>query len=146
MKSREFQQSRVYRAEGVLVKRQGDTHLKTVKDVEQWVTKHALKKPWFKRAFVIEGVVVHPGYGRRRACGCSIHRFAHLTLPKWSRQELVVLHELAHACTFQKPWHGLHFVGTYLFLVEKIMGKETADILRDSFRANKVDWTTTHLR
>lgn len=84
------------------------------------------------------GLKLKPGYRRcyAEACYCTI------VLPIWARNDLTLLHELAHICNFyeMKPVsaHGREFVNTYLYLVQQTLGKETAAQLKNSMLSHKV--------
>lgn len=48
---------------------------------------------------------------------------------RWAMRELVVLHELAHHLA-PEPGHGAAFVGTFVELVEELVGAEAGFLLR----------------
>jgi|TARA_R110000744_G_scaffold198542_1_gene317865 hypothetical protein len=68
-----------------------------------------------------------------------------ITLPCWSRNHLTLLHELAHICCWcDVPHgefvsdHGKEFAGTYLGLVQSVLGAQVADDLLAAMRLHKV--------
>ena len=62
-------------------------------------------------------IVVKDGRGRRHA-GASFEDDL-ITLPIWSRQTVIVLHEVAHTLTDDRkyPYHGAEFVGLLIGLL-----------------------------
>lgn len=58
----------------------------------------------------------------------------------WAMREIVILHEIAHHLAIRDQ-HGADFAGTFLFLIEEIIGPEVAFLLRDSYRLHEVLWT-----
>lgn len=144
---RDNQRARLYHAESVLDAKGGpEPHLTTVPQIEKWIAK-LMKKPWFKRNFYVAEVIIRPGRGARNASCLRFGPIAELTLPRWARTEGVILHELAHGIVPARvALHGPEFAGTFIYLVEKVMGKDKADLLRDSFREGNVDWTSAHIK
>jgi putative metallohydrolase (TIGR04338 family) len=149
-KARDSQRQRLYNAERTF----GDfyrraNNLQTVGDITKWV-EAIIRKRWFVELFRINAVTIRPGTRNRVfARGGARGTTAVLTLPTWARTEMIVLHELAHACTpasSVRAGHGVEYAGTYILLIEKVLGKEKADELRDAFRKGNVDWTMTHLK
>lgn len=59
---------------------------------------------------------VTPGHMARRAMGSRMR----IDLPKWSRQQVVVLHETAHSLAQGwEAWHGPEFVRLYVELLTR---------------------------
>jgi len=58
------------------------------------------------------------GRGRRRPCGSRWE----IKLPRWSRCQIVVLHEIAHSLQQQQPWHGPEFARLFLELLVHYAG------------------------
>ncbi|MEM7167617.1 MAG: hypothetical protein AAF581_19345 [Planctomycetota bacterium] len=78
---------------------------------------------------------VRDGRGRRHACAADAWFGAELRLPRWSRNQLIVLHELAHTITPSHcASHGPEFAGAYLHLVRRFLSEEHYDALHESFR------------
>ena len=78
--------------------------------------------------------------------GCrSAYWFSHweIKLPKWARQETVVLHELAHMITpmlFRRVApHGREFVGVQMSLLNRYMDIPY-DVLMETARNHRVDF------
>lgn len=80
-----------------------------------------------------------------------------VSLPPFSWDKGVILHELAHVITYQRtspsdwsgyvdPGHGRWFCATYLALVRRFLGKDAHDELRDAFRRMKVKYSKPRTR
>lgn len=96
-------------------------------------------RPWYRTRWANGGagvVVRSNGQGGRAGSG-------EIRLGEWARQEVVVLHELAHTLTptYTCAAHGPEFAGVLLFLVRHQMGKAAGDALRAGYRANGVRYT-----
>lgn len=135
---RDTQRSKVYKAESVLDK--PSKKFETIKEVEKYL-KRIFDSVWFKKNFPHKKQF-KVGDGRRRRSASGGHwgnSGVRMSLPKWSRYESLVLHELAHGLTpLQYAWHGPEFCCVYLRLVEQYMGKEAHQLLQFSFRDNDV--------
>jgi putative metallohydrolase (TIGR04338 family) len=59
---------------------------------------------------------------------------------RWAMRELVVLHEVAHHLA-DEPGHGPGFVGTFLQLVEELIGAEAGFLLRSALQDVGVGFT-----
>lgn len=64
-----------------------------------------------------------------------------ITLPEWCWNERIILHELAHLLNSSVRMHDWKFCEIYLDLVRHIMGKETHDALKASFKTGRVKFT-----
>ena len=68
-------------------------------------------------------------------------------MPAWSRDEAIVLHELAHCFNARiNGWvmvqsHGWEYCAIYLQLTLYVMGREAHDVLKAAFKANRVRFT-----
>jgi len=63
-------------------------------------------------------VIVKDGRGRRKACAYQGSRT--IALPKWARNERVVIHECAHLLTDREhASHGAQYMKNYIELLEK---------------------------
>lgn len=96
---------------------------------------------WWREKFPhVPTVEVKDGRGRRHAGGSAQHRF--VTLPRWARNELIVLHELAHVVDApNNPGHGPEFARLYLEFVREWRGESAAARLEASFEAHGVKVT-----
>ncbi len=94
----------------------------TFAECEAYVDR-VVHSPWWRSRFPhVRAVEVKDGRGRRHAGGSALHRF--VTLPRWARSELIVLHELAHVADHpHNAGHGPEFVGIYLDLVREFLGE-----------------------
>ena len=144
----DHQREKLYRAEKVLPDSWRDDldHLKTVPQVEAWV-KGIIREPWFRYRWPhIKTCRVETPNRKELAMGEFDGRdCANLSLPRWCRTEIGVLHELAHCCVppiLDRPSHGPEYAGAYLFLVEKVRGPEEAAMLRESFKKYGVKYRT----
>jgi putative metallohydrolase (TIGR04338 family) len=140
---RDNQRQRLYNAERRAL---GGLHagpkdyFKTTTQIEKWLLKNVIGKKWFKENFRITSVKVHPGKGRRNAGGTAYGYQAQLWLPRWARNEYVILHELAHGIV-PNGRHGARYAGVYIYLVEKVLGEELAYELRNEFNKGNVDFS-----
>lgn len=153
---RDSQRRKVYNSEQAHSLWTWDAHqYESIQEVQEWVTKICNTR-WFKNRFpnyaVIadsmfhkEGIKVLDGRGRRRPCG-STRGF--IKLPKWSRSDLVILHEISHVVTRRKnrhlpltAFHGREFCANYLALVRRFLGKDAGDELKASFKKHKAKYT-----
>ncbi len=153
-RERDSQRAKVYRAEGkagIKSKR-----FETVPEVEAYL-KRCFSHKWFHNHYPeATKFRVRDGRRRRRAGGRGYTILGGgrciLTMPKWSRYELVILHELAHGLTDlargysrgydsgEAGWapHGWQFCEIYLDIVRHFMGAAAGEKLRRSFREHRV--------
>ena len=132
MTQRDSQKSRLYKAEhGVFPWGQ------TIPDAELqvWLERKVLARAWFRRRFGNRYPTVwlssgSGGYAQRDS----------IRVGRQARNPHVMLHELAHTLVWDVTSHGPEFAGVYLKLVRRVMGKESADILRNSYKANRVKY------
>lgn len=137
------QRSKLYKAEntvdGIFFQ---PTYLASIAGCQQFVDR-IVRKRWFQRNFNIKKVTVHPKRNNAYARG----GYGNVWLPRWARTEMVILHELSHVVTLtQHEFHGPEYAGTYIYLVEKVIGEDKARELTEAFRAYGVDWTFTHIK
>ena len=98
----------------------------------------------FKDKFIPLDIRISDGRRRKSAC-CEFHKdkvdsWFVIRLPKRFRNALILMHELAHAYSYFKPWHGEQFCFIYLNLVELYMGVFAAELLRKNFDDFKVKY------
>lgn len=72
----------------------------------------------------------------RSAANPSYMELAHRSDGNYSI--MLILHELAHSCQREGPWHGRQFCHIYLDLVKHYLGKDWHDSLKGSFKAHKI--------
>ena len=132
-KKRDFQRSKVYKAEDEAFTELGmykgdEPEFKTTDECKKWIKENVL--PLLKD-YGIKKVVVKDGRGRRRA-GAFGDRMT-ITLPKWSRRRWVILHEMAHIPMPNDEGHGDMFCALYILLVRALLGGEYAEKLIEKF-------------
>jgi putative metallohydrolase (TIGR04338 family) len=145
---RDQQRARVYRAEGLAAKRLGPSteRLETIEQVQDYVNR-LMGTEWLRRSYNPRPsfITVTDGRGRRSACAMGSNR---ICMPRWSRSELVILHEVAH-CLLTADYHrrrvcgdhGWRFAEIFLALVRNRMGVEAERVLREEFRRARVRYT-----
>jgi putative metallohydrolase (TIGR04338 family) len=132
MRPRDSQRSKLYAAEAIL---QGAPDFKTVQECQAFADS-VMANRWV-RARWNRYIEVRPGKGHTRATGS--HSSGIIQLPLWSRQRLVVLHEVAHVLTpGNYAHHGPEYAGVLLSLVHHVLGAEQAAKLRVSYREHRV--------
>ena len=139
--ARDSQCSKVYKAERTLP--QHSQNGMSIEDVREFVDK-IMDSRWLKGkypdAYEYGKVVVKDGRGRRKAGGCH----SYITMPKWSRSKMIVLHELAHAITEREcgyppvAWHGREFCSIFIALVRRWMGKDVGRDLKAAYKKYRV--------
>lgn len=139
---RDSQRSKVYKAEGNIA--QGEMKAQMV-DLQAFVNK-VVGSAWWKRHYPnVQRITATDGRRRRRASAFPLTR--KIVMPKWSRSEMIILHEIAHIVTpTQYAWHGPEYCKVYLELVKVFMGEETWKSLRDSFKVCRVKWIVRECR
>ena len=104
---RDFQRKRLYKFEESVLEKHPLNQVLTLQECKSLAQKYN------------PTIVVKDGRGRRHA-GASFEDNL-ITLPIWSRQTVIVLHEVAH--TFvddrQYPYHGAEFVGLLIGLLSR---------------------------
>lgn len=147
---RDSQRSRVYKAER-RVHHLGKP-LREVEDIQRFIKKQLARKAITSRyPDATRPIAVHHGGGRRNACAYGGWK---ISIPLWARNELIVIHEIAHIVTNRHygdkrsgvAGHGWQFCAVFLDLVRFIMGREAHDALKASFKAHKVRFTKPRTR
>jgi putative metallohydrolase (TIGR04338 family) len=137
---RDSQRSRVYKAEATL-------HLAAGRRFEtlplcQAYADHVLQQAHSAGILPFKRITVLAGWGGRRAGARPA--LSEITLPRWSRSEAVILHELAHIINGRlmngTPYahHGEEYVARFVRLVHLMKGPDVARDLIRSFREHKV--------
>lgn len=101
--------------------------------IDELVTSEWFAGRWGPRSFE-----VRPGFGHRRA---TADRNGVLQMLRWSRTELVLLHEVAHCLTSERyAAHGPEYAGVFLSLVRRRLSPASAQALEDAFSRHRVRW------
>lgn len=144
---RDSQRSKVYAAENAITKGRLFEEMDSVKAfVAKVQASSSLQKKYGE--FLSPHIHVGDGRARRKAGGNA----QGIWMPKWSRSELIICHELAHTISSRKyrvRWtaggsadkiagHGWEFCEVYLDLVRVMLGNSTAEELKQSFTKHKV--------
>lgn len=140
---RDNQKSKLYKADDVI----HGQDLPTVADMQDYVD-DMTRRAWWKRRYPgVASIEVRDGRGRRSANGSydGWRRAGRVKMPRWSRYEAVLLHEVAHCATTSKygrsvASHGPEYAKIFIELVQWRMGKEEADKLRASFKKHRVKY------
>ena len=147
---RDSQRHKVYRAEDRALKHHSlGQRYQTTADCYEFIMgiiERKTFKRWFPKAArtLIWRLEIRPGRGARRAF--AMGRWG-ITLPRWGRNEPVMIHELCHLVVdYEFPrhevaWHGWQFCQTYLKIVGNVMGPEAAARLKAEFKAEGVRFT-----
>ena len=144
---RDQQRSKLYKAEKVLW---GKTKaLPTTDDMDAYIRKLQTRAVLVKRfgPALTRYIRVKDGRGRRAACGGANY----ISMPLWSRNEWIVLHEAAHTVTIRLfgsnvSAHGWQYANVYLQLVKSMLGSEMHDLLKESFKKNRVRFSPKQTR
>lgn len=142
-KPRDSQRSKLYKAERVL--RAYAMPLPTVADMEKYVAKVLKRAPIVARyPQDLQPIDVCPGkWGQTRALA---HGTSRISMPKWSRDTHIVLHEVAHVIAGRVhgarniAGHGWQYCKVYIDLVHFMMGAEAAAALKISFAHHGVKY------
>ena len=104
---RDFQRKRLYEFEESVLEKHPQNLILTLEECKLLARKYN------------PSVLVKDGRGRRHA-GASFEDNL-ITLPIWSRQTVIVLHEVAHTFVDDRkyPYHGAEFVGTFIGLLSR---------------------------
>jgi putative metallohydrolase (TIGR04338 family) len=148
---RDQQRSRLYAAEREC-HHGPQEHLRSVQQMQNFIDRVCTQR-WFQSRWGNDvKIEVRGGQGHRRAVcyGDVLH------IPLWGREELVLLHELAHSLvTYRRgltgfsilgvdyqtgavAGHGPEYAGVFLFLVRQVLGAEEALKLKAAFKKHRV--------
>ena len=160
--ARDNQRSRVYDAENDARKALEPNSAGTIPEIQAWVDKIAHSR-WFQNRWSVDWIIVKDGRGRRSASGgADPHRIwmgfspdskeysewsGEIKLPRWSRNKIIVLHELAHVATsIEYPYsktvaaHGPEFCSNFLQIVRRWLGNDTHKTLKEQFKIHRVKY------
>ncbi len=138
---RDYQRQKVYNAErqhSMFHYNAEASKLPTAKwDVLNQYVANLTTTEWFKSRWPHQSIRVKDGRRCRRATG----GWGRISMPKWSRCPLVILHEIAHAVgNWTGDKHGPNYCGHYLYLVYHQLGEKAYLELRTSFLRHGVDF------
>ena len=144
-RARDNQRKRLYTAENEAIR---GRELPSVEEISRYLTEIGLSR-WFRSRWgPYLDVEVRDGRGYRIATAYPRFRSAGsvtglLQMPRWSRFERIVLHELAHLLVpGNYAWHGPEFAGVLLALVRQYMGEEAWKSLRTCYQLRRVRYNS----
>lgn len=140
-KVRDYQRSKVYKSERDVFgwPDSRPPELPELSDVERFVAE-CLDTEWWERGMSPFGRIdVLDGRGRRR--GGANWMLGYITMPRFTRHEYYVVHELAHIGVpgDDRPAHGPVWVGYYLEGIAAIIGGDEAAQLAGAMADRGVD-------
>ena len=148
----ESQKSAVYAAEDLVTFFKGNA-IRTAKELEFWhqYATSLLKEEWFQDRFDLRKISLSDGVpekvnyevekGAEAISYSGTKEHGYIFLVGDRRDELVILHEIAHLCVGgNDDKHGKDFCEVLLLLVERQMGHEMQSFLMQSFLYFKVEW------
>lgn len=140
---RDMQRAKLYRAENVVRSMLKQPEL-SLEECGAFVNK-VLVSDTFKQLTDLTwhgtGVTIKDGRGTSTAYSRGV---GELNLPRWARNHVVILHELAHTAGTRSTEkrrmaaHGWQFAADFLTLVRKFMGRQVYVALRDAFILHRV--------
>lgn len=125
------QTTRVYGAESACGIKRSEEEL-TLKQCQKFVDR-VLARQYVKKNYGSYRIIVRDGRGQRRATASWYYGQRVINLPKWARNEFVILHEISHHLDTGRYTHGALFATIMLDLVRNVMGKEKADQLQSGY-------------
>jgi putative metallohydrolase (TIGR04338 family) len=136
-KHRDNQRERVYRGERQSGLQQNQVEVKPLsikecqKFVNRVVARKSITKVYGKRIITVEA---------GRGGGRAFHdwRGRVISLGRWARQPIVLLHEISHHLAPYHVSHGPEFVEIMLKLTRQVLGKEAEEKLLASYALNGV--------
>jgi putative metallohydrolase (TIGR04338 family) len=124
----------VYDAEFFLAEEFRGAKLPTMDDISRRLSEIMNTDWYFKRYRHVREIRLHDGRGTQRCLGGRDRDGNYtITMPRWGRVELFLLHELAHCVGGPGHGHGPLFCSVYLGLVRRFIGIESANELRENF-------------
>lgn len=120
---RDSQRKKVYIAERPF--HQISHKYETIKEVEQWLSKILKSEDFSTYKCYITGFKIKDGRRSRHARGWSYNNIAGMILPRWARNKMTILHELAHGICWSMygvrkvAGHGPEWAQIFLDLVSK---------------------------
>jgi putative metallohydrolase (TIGR04338 family) len=126
------QATRLYAAEELSIKKMSEDM--TLKQCQKFVDK-VLARSFVKNNYPWNHgqIIVYDGRRRSSAGATWRHGSYAILLPKWARNEFVILHEIAHHVGSPSYGHDYNFADCLLKLVRNVMGKQHALHLQAAF-------------
>jgi len=130
------QAGKLYSAEAIAFKKNSEDM--TIAQCQKFVSK-VMNRSYVKRNYewLYKEIKVLDGRGRQSACATYRDGRYVICLPKWARNEFVILHEIAHHLTKNmtegKYTHNSYFATCLLDLVRNVMGREDALTLQAAY-------------
>jgi putative metallohydrolase (TIGR04338 family) len=135
--TRDTQRQRVYNAQHAAGR---GREFETVAEMQRYVDR-VTGSAWFRKHYGAKKITVTDGRSRRRAAAeITWGGSRRIKMPRHSRCERTILHEIAHIVAWTTPAHGEKFCRAYLLLVKRFMGKEPFEKMLSSFREHNVYW------
>jgi hypothetical protein len=133
---RDTQRGRLYKAERTTAA----AHVRPYATmVELWTYLERIQRDrWFRRHYGVWVFRVHDGRGRRRGAADSS---GWITLPRFARYPLYILHEVAHCVSPRGCKHDHQYAANYLKLVRHFLGAAAHAELRAAFKEHRVRYT-----
>jgi putative metallohydrolase (TIGR04338 family) len=135
---RDTQRGKVYKAEEHLPEALKGPKFETLADCQAYYD-HITQSRWWKARAIETPIFLRDGRGTRTASAYSNWAGGYINLPRWSRYQIVMLHELAHILNNRSRQHGADrrphgagFVRAFLDLVGRWIGPNMARVLRES--------------
>lgn len=130
-KIRDAQRSKVYESERNIPL---GNELPTLEEMYRYASEIMATDWWKKHYPNVTKIVIKDGRRRKRPCGFrgALGEVV-IKMPKASRYQRILLHEIAHGIKPGDPWHGKEFCGVYLMLLFQFMGNDCAQKLIDEF-------------
>ncbi len=142
MPARDTQKEKFYRAErGVFGYWEDDSAtLEDLREAQQYANRVTSSKVWLQLGGP-RFVLVKDGRSRRRAAMVGATAIA---VPRWARQEAMILHELTHILMFRldkkAAYHGPQYVLMFRVLVESMLGLDKRLELDHALEEGGVRW------
>ena len=133
------QAGKLYSAESMAFKKMSQDM--TIDECQKFVKK-VIARSYVTRNYEWKhgNILVLDGRGRRSACATYRYGRYVICLPKWARNEFVILHEIAHHLTMgeREYAHDSYFATCLLDLVRNVLGREDALTLQAAFHFKSV--------
>ena len=136
---RDSQRQKIYDSEGVLPSQSADVSVAEMQAFVNKVCGSALVQERWPSAKNPPRVTDGRG---RSSSACYAPEDHTVRIPRHMRSRAVILHEVAHALTYDEktPWHGWEFAECFLYLVRVYMGRGHEESLRSQYKIRKVKY------